>query len=83
MSASTIEALENKVNVPEAELSTLKRSSVAETERKDLIAWDQPGTIGAEISKLWKGENPSWQLISESRRLYVLHRCQCVNELGE
>jgi len=68
MSATTIEALEKKVNALEAELLTLKRSFGVETERKDLKAWDQLETIGAEISKLWKSEKPSWQLISESRR---------------
>ena len=68
MSATTMEALEKKVNVLEAELLTLRRSSGVETERKDLNAWDQLETIGAEISKLWKSEKPSWQLISESRR---------------
>ena len=68
MSATTIEALEKKVNVLEAELLILKRSFGVETERKDLSAWDQLETIGAEISKLWKSEKPSWQLISESGR---------------
>lgn len=68
MSAATIESLEKKVNVLEAEMSTIKRSSGVETDRKDLNAWDQLEIIGAEISKLWKSEKPSWQLISETRR---------------
>ena len=68
MSATTIEALEKKVNVLEAEITSIKRSSGVETERKDLGAWDQLEIIGAEISKLWKSEKPSWQLISETRR---------------
>jgi hypothetical protein len=68
MSATTIEALEKKVNVLEVEISTIKRSSGVETERKDLDAWDQLEIIGAEISELWKSEKPSWQLISETRR---------------
>ncbi len=68
MSATTIEALEKKVDVPEAELLTLKRSFGVETERTDLSAWGQLETIGAETSELWKSEKPSWQLISESGR---------------
>ncbi|MCD6144825.1 MAG: hypothetical protein J7J03_00270 [Methanosarcinales archaeon] len=68
MSATTIEALEKKVNVLEAEISTIKRSSGVKTDRKDLNAWGQLEIIGAEISKLWKSEKPSWQLISETRR---------------
>ena len=43
MSATTIEV---------TEISTIKISSGVETERKDLNAWDQLETIGAEISEL-------------------------------
>lgn len=68
MSATTIDALEKKVNVLEVEISTIKRSSGVETGRKDLNAWGQLEIIGAEISTLWKSEKPSWQLISETRR---------------
>ncbi len=59
MSATAIEALEKEVNVPEAELLTLKRSFGVETDRKDISARDQLETIGAETGKRWKSEKPS------------------------
>ncbi|MFQ6118999.1 MAG: hypothetical protein ACE5KE_03820 [Methanosarcinales archaeon] len=63
-----IQDLKNRIDILESEILALKRILGVKMERKDPNAWQRLEAIGKEISKSWKSEKPSWQLISESRR---------------
>jgi len=63
-----IESLEGKVRSLETEIIIMKRMVGVKMERKDPKAWEKLQKLGKEISKSWKLDKPSWQIISESRR---------------
>lgn len=65
---TTIKTLKNRIDVMEIELKAMQRMIGAAAEKKDPKAWERLHVIGKEISRDWKSNKPSWQLISEDRR---------------
>ncbi len=65
---TTMKTLKNRIDSLETELTAMRRLLGATMERKDPKAWDRLHAIGREISRDWKSDKPSWQLISEARR---------------
>jgi hypothetical protein len=63
-----MDSLENKVRRLEAEIIIMKRIIGVKMEKKDPKVWEKLQKLGKEISKSWKSDKPSWQIISESRR---------------
>ncbi|MFA4935279.1 MAG: hypothetical protein WC568_05530 [Candidatus Methanoperedens sp.] len=65
---TTIQALKNRIESLETELTAMRRTLGATMEKKDPKAWDRLHIIGKEIARDWKLKKPSWQVVSESRR---------------
>lgn len=65
---NTIQALKNRIDALETELTAMRRTLGATMEKKDPKAWDRLHIIGKEIARDWKIKKPSWQVVSESRR---------------
>ncbi len=65
---TTIKTLQNRIDALEIELKAMRRMLGAAAEKKDPKAWDRLHLVGEEITRDWKSDKPSWQLISESRR---------------
>ena len=65
---TTIKTLQNRIDALEIELKAMRLMLGAAAEKKDPKAWDRLHMVGIEITRDWKSDKPSWQLISESRR---------------
>ncbi|MGB8217912.1 MAG: hypothetical protein WCE94_11490 [Candidatus Methanoperedens sp.] len=65
---NTIQALKNRIDALETELTAMRRTLGITMEKKDPKAWDRLHIIGKEIAHDWKLKKPSWQVVSESRR---------------
>lgn len=65
---TTLKTLQNRIDALEVELKAMRRMLGIAEERKDPKAWDRLHMVGKEISRDWKSNKPSWQLISEARR---------------
>jgi len=63
-----IESLKDRVSGLEMEVTIMKRMVGVKMEKKDPKAWKKLQRLGKDISKSWKSDKPSWQIISESRR---------------
>ncbi len=60
--------LKNKVNLIESEVSMIKRIIGVRIEKKSPTAWNRLEKLGKQIGKGWRIKQPSWKVISESRR---------------
>lgn len=65
---TTLKTLQNRIDALEVELKAMRRILGTAEEKKDPKAWDRLRMVGKEISRDWKSDKPSWQLISEARR---------------
>jgi outer membrane murein-binding lipoprotein Lpp len=63
-----IKTLQNRIDALEIELKAMRRTLGAAVEKKYPKAWDRLHLVGKEITRDWKSDKPSWQLISESKR---------------
>jgi hypothetical protein len=63
-----IELLENKVKNLELEVIMMKKIVGIKMGKKDPNAWKKLQEVGKKISKYWRINKPSWQVISEVRR---------------
>ena len=63
-----IKTLQNRIDALEIELKAMRRMLGAAAEKKDPKSWDRLHMVGKEITRDWKSDKSSWQLISESRR---------------
>lgn len=63
-----LKEMENKINLIETEVTMIRRIIGVRAEKKNPIAWERLEKLGKQIGKGWKLKEPSWEIISESRR---------------
>jgi hypothetical protein len=66
--ATQLNAMKHRARIANDEEMLMKGMLNVQIEKKDPMAWANVKKIGRLISKKWKLKEPSWQLISESRR---------------